>query len=511
MQKMTIYYGIILTMAVQTATAIDLPTFSLTRHVSTNGSSQSPYLTKATGARSIQTAINAASVGDTILVHEGTYILNSEITVSKEITIKSVNGPTVTIVDANGNSRCFNLGNTDCTLSGFTIQNGHVSDAGGGGVYCTGTMPVITNCIISGNSANYGGGSHRGTLYNCILSDNTSTNNGGGSWGGVLNSCTLIANSANGGGGSSGGTLNNCTLTGNLSTWNGGGSHRSTLNNCSLIANSAMNFGGGSSECSLNNCTLTGNSAENLGGGSYLDTLNNCTLTGNSSGFKGGGCSGSHMTNCIVYYNTAPTNANWRIEDSFVDYCCSTPDLNTLENSGGHNITEAPLFVDAAGRLRPDSPCIDAGTRVAHITSDIEGTIRPLDGRGAYTYAYDIGAYEMATRAGDTDGDGLSDYDELHTYHSDLMSFDSDGDGRFDGVEAAAEGYSPVYVEENLGGDLSMGHMLIQVSDGLAHINLQLQQSTSLTEPDWSNIGNPISWSTVAASNAVFYRIRASE
>ncbi len=78
-----------------------------------------------------------------------------------------------------------------------------------------------------------------------------------------------------------------------------------------------------------------------------------------------------------------------------LNYCCTTP----LPDSGSGNITNEPAFVDLeAGnfRLRPDSPCIDAGTDLsALLTSDLDSNPRPLDGNGDGVAVFDIGAYEF--------------------------------------------------------------------------------------------------------------------
>ncbi len=51
------------------------------------------------------------------------------------------------------------------------------------------------------------------------------------------------------------------------------------------------------------------------------------------------------------------------------------------------------------------------------------------------TLASDQAAKDQALKNKDTDGDGLSDYDELNIYHTSPYLADTDGDGILDGVE----------------------------------------------------------------------------
>lgn len=187
-------------------------------YASPTGASVWPYFDWATAATNIQDAVDVASPGDTVFVTNGTYNLSSEISVTKAITIESVNGREVTIVDGQNAHRCFNLGNSTCVLNGFTIQNGNASF--GGGIDCSDTNSVINDCTLSGNSADrHGGGSYAGTLFNCTLLGNSANEDGGGCAHSTLNNCTLSGNeSFRNGGGSFDGTLNNCTLTGNIAT-----------------------------------------------------------------------------------------------------------------------------------------------------------------------------------------------------------------------------------------------------------------------------------------------------
>jgi hypothetical protein len=369
-----------------------------------------PYTSWATAANSIQDAADAASVagalvlvtngvyqtGERIVIEGGRWPVPNRVAVSKAITVRSVNGPMVTVIHGQRAVRCVSLTN-GATLVGFTLSNGvalmitlpdgsgtATTLIGGGAVSCESGSSLVSDCVLTGNSASYGGGAHGVTLHNCTLN---------GNW-------------ADDGGGATGCTLNNCTLTGN----------------------SADNFGGGGAYgCRLNNCLLTGNSAPS-GGGAVACTLNNCTLTRNSATKHGGGAADGTLNNCIVYYNSAPNGDNYL--GSVLSYSCTTP----LPTGGIANLTNAPLFVDYAGanlRLQSHSPCINAGSKAsAPAGLDLDGNPRIAGG------TVDVGAYEFQSpqslisyawlqqyalsadgSADDTDADidGLSNWQEWRT------------------------------------------------------------------------------------------------
>ena len=341
----------------------------------TSGNPVAPYLSWATAATNIQDAVDVAPPGGTVFVTNGTYAaggrtipgdnMANRAAVDKPLTVRSVNGPGVTVIDGGGAVRCLYLTN-DVVMVGFTLTNG--MGFRGGGAYCESSSAVLTNCVLTGNSTPY---------------------DGGGAYGGTLNHCTLSANSANGyGGGGWVCTLNNCTLTGNSAAW-GGGADGGTLNNCTLSGNLARIWGGGALGCTLNNCTLTGNSAT-FGGGADGGTLNNCTLTGNWATNSGGGAFNCTLNNCIVYFNSDPNGGNYGLYNT-LNYCCTTP----MPTNGVGNITNAPLFVNYAGgnlRLQSNSPCINSGDNAYVVGStDLDGNPRIVGG------TVDIGAYEYQT------------------------------------------------------------------------------------------------------------------
>ncbi|HEX5223237.1 MAG TPA: choice-of-anchor Q domain-containing protein [Verrucomicrobiae bacterium] len=383
---------------------VAMSTSAAVRYVNVNSASPTPpYLSWATAATTIQDAVNAAVAGDQVLVTNGVYQtggtaffeVTNRVFVNKAITIQSVNGPHVTIIQGQqvpgstngiGAARCIFL-SSGARLSGFTLTNGATQmtgdstyDQSGGGILCGSVLDTITNCVIAGNSAyNRGGGVYLGKLIDCILSGN-SAGSGGGSFGSTVNNCTLAGNSAGSGGGTSRGILSNCVLSRNTASAYGGGALGSTLNNCTVTNNSAMESGGGVSGdfngpeiCRLNSCLLRNNTANRSGGGAFFSALTNCTVTGNSAMTSGGGVAGlntylSVLNNCIVYYNQAR-----RLGDNFDDYttlnfCCTTP----LPFSGTNNLTAEPQLA-GNWHLNPGSPCRGAGSAAAATGLDLDG------------------------------------------------------------------------------------------------------------------------------------------
>jgi hypothetical protein len=284
----------------------------------TSPSPQPGYTGWATAAQTIQDAIDAARDGDTVLVNDGVYavggrsvadeetglVIMSRAAIDRAITLKSVNGPEVTVIDGVYTARGVYVGHR-VVLSGFTLTRGTAEFDLGGGVWCE-ADGVVTNCAISGNDAEFGGGAYGGTLYNCRLTNNDALRSAGGAEGATLYNCAIAGNSASRrGGGVEECTLYNCTLTGNSGgDVAGGGAFVSTLYNCTLTGNSSED-GGGASSSTLYNCTLKNNQAFRNGGGADYSILYKCTLIGNFTDAPGGGTFGGLLYNCLMISNSA--------------------------------------------------------------------------------------------------------------------------------------------------------------------------------------------------------------
>jgi hypothetical protein len=201
----------------------------------------SPFSSWHTAATSIQDAIDASAAGDVVLVTNGVYTnggmaidgtLTNRVVLDKPITVISVHGYSVTLIEGawdptnkNGPAavRCAYLAD-GAVLNGFTLCNGATlagnlaggpSDSGGG-IYCVSANGQAVNCVLSNNSAIFGGGIANGTLNNSLVILNQAGSEGGGGYSGSLNNCTVVDNTA-------------LTLA--------GGTYYSTVENSIVVAN----------------------------------------------------------------------------------------------------------------------------------------------------------------------------------------------------------------------------------------------------------------------------------
>jgi probable HAF family extracellular repeat protein len=285
----------------------------------------------------------------------------------------------------------------------------------GGAVYCKSSSPNISNCIIKNSSASSGGGisNHEaGTpiINNCYIIDNLAINYGGGiynerDWPGsaVISNCIIRGNSAAWGGGIasslSSPTINTSIISNNSASAYGGGiynniSNHPTINNSIIRNNSASHYGGGffnsSSTLAMSNCVISSNSAVENGGGSLNEynsviSMDNCTVVDNSAGYGGGisnYSSGVIMNNCIIWDNIPSQLAGGYPSTVIASYCDIQGGYSGTGNINADSRFANPDINDY--HLLPDSPCINAGDPnyvAGPNETDIDGEARVMLGR----------------------------------------------------------------------------------------------------------------------------------
>ena len=343
---------------------------------------------------------------------------------------------------------------TTVSITGLTISNGDLTATGnnGAGVLNSGTL-TMTSCNVFGNSVLQPGGGiyNQGpslTLNNCNIGGTApgQANSSGSSGGGiyhrngtlVMTGGSIVGNSGNGIFIEGTGTLNGVVISDNTTINSGGGiiaSGAANILNCLIVNNTASSGGGGLrgflGTTNVINSTVSGNSTTNGGGGGVVSfngnvILTNVTVTNNRSSLSsfGGGIDvggGLTLNNSIVAANfrgpspsTIPDDINGLINGTSsynligdgtrltgvsngsngnqigTSVAPINPQLGTLSNNGGPNLTHALLV---------GSPAIDAGN--SSQTTDQRGQPRPIDDQtvvnAAGGNASDIGAYEAHT------------------------------------------------------------------------------------------------------------------
>jgi hypothetical protein len=297
----------------------------------------------------IQTAINAASNGDTILVSPGTYYENINFN-TKNVFLTSyylydndtsyirrtiINGSNPNSPDTASCIIIINKQDSTCVVQGFTITGGkgtawkdeHSQGTyrEGGGILVALSSPVIQHNLITANEAinkvkltgTGGGGIRCGDGRPKILNNVIFNNQGRYGAGIVLNYCAAV-------------------IRNNIVANNAGGE----------------DYGGGG-------VWINGNISVN-----NPDILENNTIINNHSVLDGGGVllynseTKAILKNNIIFGNTASSSGqiSFRGAPNLITYC-NIDDIVT----GTGNKRVNPQFTDTLFNLANTSPCIDAG------------------------------------------------------------------------------------------------------------------------------------------------------
>ncbi|MFQ5824499.1 MAG: FG-GAP-like repeat-containing protein, partial [bacterium] len=387
----------------------------------------------------IQAGINAASIGDTVLVAPGTYFENiyfngrNILVGSLFITTGDTSYITRTVIDGNKNESVVAFNHVDSTaiLSGFTITNGS-SDWDGGGINCYDhASPSLENLRILNNSAAHAGGgiscrrNCNPYLKNVEIRGNSAIDNGGGlvcheNSRPTLEEVMILNNTSNDHGGgmafnNSDPFLRNVIVTNNYAKWSGGIHCRQSSPNLAnvIISQNSAEWDGGfvcwdNSNPNLINVTITGNSANGTSGGIFCGKNSNPILLN------------------AILWNNSPQEIALNLSSITISYS------NVRGGAAGTgNIDQNPLFADEGSgdyHLQLGSPCIDAGD------PDLDGDgitwqTDPDDQDPDYT-RMDMGAYyyNLSSTIRITTGDIVNDGGDSRN----VSWSDYDNDGNMD-------------------------------------------------------------------------------
>jgi len=356
----------------------------------------------------IQTGIDNASIGDTVLVSPGTYVENINFN-GKNIVVASLyltTGDTSFLSQTviNGNRSDFvvtfeNGENSYSQIMGFTITDGGMDSVSllGGGLICNNSSPVIKNNKIVFNSLGYAG---MGAIYcinsNAFISRNIIKNNKvvtADHAGAIvcINSNPVISENL----------IENNSF--NFVQYSAGifcSNSRPLITNNKIISNTGgyVSKGGGGIICINESIAdikfniIAKNDHDSWSAGvlvknSQAYVVNN-TIYENIYGIIALDTSYVSINSSIIWHTSSFNNSTYIEQGSYI-WSKWTDVQDTLwvySNCGNINID--PLFVDPSNNdfsLQPNSPCVDAGN-----------PFQPKDPDGTWA---DMGAiyYEQAT------------------------------------------------------------------------------------------------------------------
>jgi len=465
------------------------------------------------GMRStIQSAIDTAYNGDTVMVAPGTYQENINFK-GKAITVKSSDGAEVTIIDGNqaGTVATFGSGEGRTTvLDGFTIRNGKAvsPSLNGGGIYIFYASPTIINNRITANSANWGGGidvSFSSPLIrNNVITLNHSSFSGGGIDIGGAASAQVIDNiisensSSEYGGGISMWAAGTPIISGNIIRLNtanqkGGGGYMANGSN-PLIVQNLIADNKAANGCGLYWLTPSGERGPFLVNNTIVDTSGSQSAVVYADGYD---------VNALLVNNIIAATGN-----QTAIYCGNLNDLNpprfshnavyspsgdayggycTDQNGINGNITADPRLSNPQlgyYGLLAGSPAIDAGdgTATSLPVMDFGGMVRVADGNGDGIAVVDIGAYEfypvypMAELQGIPTGFLLADSLTITVGGADVVSYRYALDGG-----AFTNGDTPVATSITISSLVNGQHSIVVLGKNSLGIEQLLSSATAAT------------------------------
>jgi hypothetical protein len=364
----------------------------------------------------IQAGINAANNGDTVLVAPGTYVENINF-MGKAITVKSSNGPKVTIIDGNANGPVVGFNTSEgpnSVLSGFTLQNGSASLSFhyfGGGVAISSASPTIKLNVIKSNTATDGGGV--GVYFGSpIITGNTITGNsaqggGGGIDLGGIGNGQIIHNTI---------TLNSATFGAGVQLYSAGNAlveDNKILNNGGAIQGGGLYIVNESDEVIVQNLIATNNAQS--GSQIYSSVpqsttgyvlVNNTIISAPKGGADAAVIADGYNTNVVIENNIISAVGDnaailcnpvykdgppiVQFNDAFNRFVSYGDSCVGFDGANG-NISAKPLFGTSGYELSATSPAINAGSNAAPDlpTTDLAGQSRIVNG------TIDMGAFEF--------------------------------------------------------------------------------------------------------------------
>ena len=345
---------------------------------------------------SIQSALNACSTGDTVLVQPGIYYEHIVWPNLQGITLLAAGDSSNCIIDGSNTGRVINIVSTPASnssdpytvIKGFKIQNGKLVSSGSGGWLFGAGISVnrknfsLQNCWIENNrsvdSASVSAWCYGGGMYidgvRVLLSKSVFTNNvvtkGGWNYGGAL---YLSKSSAS----PDSVVIDRCVFKNNEASdeWRVAGAAIYAEAPVNLYLQNSLfynNHGGGS------NLNVDGSAIYNEGS---LLNINHCTIANNtqltqssSILLTGSAANPPVITNSIIW-----DGANSLVSTSAIDAAITVSNCDIVGgHAGNSNINSSPQFVSALDyHLQCSSPCINNGSTVYSSAFDLDGLPHP--------------------------------------------------------------------------------------------------------------------------------------